>query len=315
LAWPKHIFAADEDANFRANCNRHPFIFSHTLGEHKLFAIDHLVELCGFLERLPVPERVIHFTDQAKLTQAWRRSKKVGLEAVDALANISVSHSWILMKDIQRWPRYRDLPDLFVSEIERLTGIPVRPDITWMDTYLFVASPGMVTPYHIDHECNFLLQIHGEKTAHIFPPSDRTVLTEQEIERYYVGDLSAAQYRDSSEAKALQVQLRPGVGIHHPPLAPHWVKNGNQYSVSLSFLFFLRRFDRQAKVYQFNALLRGLGLHPTPPGRSELKDAAKIALLSDFGYRPKRKEDVVRHAFRRLTAPVRLARRLIMKSP
>jgi hypothetical protein len=308
--WPQHIFEQGKSEGFRAQYNVSPFVFGHHLGNHPLFAIDPLVELCSFLEKQPLKDRVVHFTDDAKLNQAWRRSKRGALTATEALANIRDSHSWILMKDIQRCSLYADLPDSFVDEIERLSGASMRSDITWMDMYLFIASPGMTTPYHIDHECNFLLQIHGEKTAHVFPPADRSVLTEQEIERYYAGDLNAAQYREAIEAKALEVRLQPGVGVHQPPLAPHWVKNGKDYSVSLSFLYFLRPFDHRAKVYQTNYLLRTLGLRPTPPGVSKLKDATKAALLSDFGYRPRRKEDVVRHAFRRATAPVRWGRKL-----
>lgn len=311
LGWPEYVFDSSAVANFRAKYNQSPFIFSHCLGEHPLFAIGSLVELCEFLEQPPLQGRVLHFTDDASLSQGWHRSKKGSLTATEALANIRNSHSWVLMKDIQRCAPYADLPDRFIGDIERLSGAPVRADITWMDAYLFVASPGMTTPYHMDHECNFLLQIHGEKTEHVFPPADRSVLTEQEIEGYYAGDLSAAKYRVTSEAKALEVQLRPGIGVHHPPLAPHWVKNGSDYSVSLSFLHFLRPFDLRAKVYQCNYVLRRLGLRPTPPGVSKIKDAAKKALLSDFGYRPRRKEEVVRHAFRRLTAPARLGRRLV----
>ena len=310
VGWPEHIFELGQTENFRSKYNRSPFTFGHRLGEHPLFAIDRLVELCGFLENQPLKERVVHFTDDVKLSQGWRRSKTGFVTAKEALANIRDTHSWILMKDIQRHPAYADLPQRFVDEIERLTGLAMRSDITWMDMYLFIASPGMTTPYHIDHECNFLLQIHGAKTAHVFPPADRTVLTDEEIEAYYAGDLNAAKYRATSEARALDVQLRPGVGVHHPPLAPHWVKNGNDYSVSLSFLYFLRPFDRRAKVYQSNYLLRSLGLKPTPPGISKIKDQMKMALFSDLGYRAQRKEDVVRGAFRRLTAPARLGRRL-----
>lgn len=42
---------------------------------------------------------------------------------------------------------------LRAAEIIELTG--VRPeDVTWQDAYVFMASPGSVTPYHIDHEAS-----------------------------------------------------------------------------------------------------------------------------------------------------------------
>ena len=44
--------------------------------------------------------------------------------------------------------------------------------------------------------------------------------------------------------------------MHHPPLAPHWVKNGDNVSVSVSVSFCIRSLDHRAKVYQANRLLR-----------------------------------------------------------
>jgi hypothetical protein len=41
----------------------------------------------------------------------------------------------------------------------------------------------------------------------------------------------------------------PGVAAHHPPLAPHWVRNGAAVSVSVSIDFCMRAFDRRARVY------------------------------------------------------------------
>jgi len=313
-ALPGTIFEPDDGPAFRTNYNKAPFKFRHALGEHPLFAIDRLVNLCSFMERQPLKERVIHFTDEAAVTAGWRRSNSGNWTAADALANIRDSHSWVLIKDIQRHPDYAELRDLFIDEISRMTEQPMRSEITWMDTYLFIASPEMITPYHIDHECNFLLQIHGEKSAHVFPCDDRSILKDEEIEAYYIGNLNAAQYREVNESKAFNVRLRPGIGVHQPPLAPHWVKNGSDYSVSLSFLYFLRGFDRRAKIYQVNRMLRSLGMKPTPPGQSRFKDAVKSSFLSDFGYRAQQKEDVVRHAFRRMTAPLRLCRDLTRKS-
>jgi hypothetical protein len=312
-SWPGQVFLPDGTDNMRTGYNVRPFALRHSLAEHPLLSIDRMVDLCKFLERHPARNRVIHYTDDAKLTQGWSRTNTTGSKARDALANIQDAHSWVLLKDIQRCPDYAELPELFIRDIEAKTGRSIRADITWMDAYLFIASPRMMTPYHIDHECNFLLQIHGTKTIHLLPPDDRSILTEQEIEGYYAGDMNAAVYREEVAPKALSILLEPGVGVHHPPLAPHWVQYGDEYSISLSFLYFLRPYDRIAKVYQTNKVLRSLGLAPTPPGRSKIKDEAKIALMNDFGHRPKSKEEVVRFAYRRFTAPMRIGKRLFAK--
>ena len=79
----------------------------------------------------------------------------------------------------------------------------------------------------MDHESNFLFQIGGEKEVNLFDPADRSVLSEREIETFYIGELNALRYRDEIQSKAMVYQLKPGQAVHHPPMAPHWVRNGS----------------------------------------------------------------------------------------
>ena len=37
---------------------------------------------------------------------------------------------------------------------------------------IFVSSPGAVTPFHMDHEHNFILQIRGNKKLYTWDPMD-----------------------------------------------------------------------------------------------------------------------------------------------
>jgi len=311
LAWPARIVHADAASRYRADYNRMPFQFAHTLAEHPLFDLPQLVTLATFLEESRVPGRLTLFSDDAALTQGWKRSGRPGANVSECLAEIETSHSWVLMKDVQTHPEYRDLVERFVSELEQMLGRAVRPSISWIDAYLFVSSPGMVTPYHIDHETNFLFQIAGDKTVNLFDPSDREVLSEDEIERYYIGDFSSARFREPVQQKAMVFELSPGLAVHQPPLAPHWVRTGSRHhSVSLSILFFLREYDAVAKVYQVNHYLRRLGLRPASPGRSPLGDRVKRLVMSDLGYRPRQKTEVVRTGLTKYKAPLSFARKL-----
>jgi hypothetical protein len=141
-------------------------------------------------------------------------------------------------------------------------------------------------------------------------PSDRDVLPEDQVERFYSGDFEAAQYRPELQSRGTIFRLEPGTVVHHPPLAPHWVKNGDNVSVSVSIGFCMQPIDRVARVYQVNHFLRRFGLRPTPPGRSAFRDKLKIAgvgILSDSN--PSTPDRILFSGLSRLRAPPRAVKR------
>ena len=289
---------------FQEQFNRRPFMFSHNLADHPLFELSRLSELCHLLRRKDA-RSIAFYRGNRPITQGWRQSSRRSLTAEEGIRQIQESDSFVLLKSVQQDPAYRTLLERSLSELEDLTGAPLHRGITWADAYIFISSPGSLTPYHFDHESNFLLQIHGEKNVNLFPQDDRSILSEEEIERYYAGYISAANYRDEIQSKAEVFHLAPGRGVHHPVRAPHWVKNGNEYSVSLSILFFMREYDLQARVYQANHYLRKLGLNPMPPGRSPWRDSLKQSLLGLPRFRkPRTKYELLRYGI----APALLGR-------
>jgi hypothetical protein len=170
----------------------------------------------------------------------------------------------------------------------------------------------MVTPYHIDHESNFLAQISGEKDIWLYDQTDRSLLSEVEIEQFYGGDFEAARRREGALGVGTGYRLIPGKVVHHPPLAPHRVANGDNVSVSASFGFCLHPLDLRARVYQANYLLRRFGLRPTPPGRSALRDGIKMAGLGMLSKsNPVDPDEIVMSALTRLRAPRRLVKNIV----
>jgi hypothetical protein len=299
----------DNARGFREKFNRCSFAYTHALAGHPLFDLPRLVELA---EVLSESGAVTFFGSDVAVDQGWQNLPQRPLSVAEAIARIEESGSWVLLKSVQHDPEYRALLEQCMAELEGLTGVPLREEITWLEAYIFIASPHSVTPYHMDHESNFLLQIHGEKEINIFDPRDRSILTEQEIEGYYMGNLSAATYHKENQKKASVYRLTPGTGVHLPVRAPHWVKNGDSFSVSLSFNFCMRAYDRQARIYQVNNYLRRTGITPLPPGVSALRDAAKsLAVAPLWAYGEfESKYDLLRRGVRRFEAPMRLGRRI-----
>jgi hypothetical protein len=93
--------------------------------------------------------------------------------------------------------------------------------------------------------------------------------------------------------------LGPGQGIHVPVNAPHWVRNKDNISVTLSVNFQFRE-NYTANVYRANYLLRKAGITPIPPGHSEIRDRLK-RLAMGATYVPARR---ARRLFRKAVSKV-----------
>jgi hypothetical protein len=123
------------------------------------------------------------------------------------------------------------------------------------EVIVFITSPNRLTTYHIDSENNFLLQLSGKKEINLFRPEDREVTTEQEIERFYSTDTNSATYKPQLQHRAEVLMMEPGMGVHIPVNAPHWVKNGNNISISVSINY--HSYDSEpAAIYRTNHYLR-----------------------------------------------------------
>lgn len=310
-ALPQNIIEVSPD--FREKFNQASFQFTHNLAEHPLFQIPRLVELAHTLVKKGGRGKVQSVGGNVSAHQKW--SDMPWKEQFDqAIAQIEESGALIQITTIQLDPAYKALVHQMIDEFSELTGVDLWQEISWLEGYIFISSPGSVTPYHLDHESNFLLQIHGEKDVNLFDQRDRSVLTELEIEHYFVGDLQAATYRSENQSKAKVYHLVPGFGVHHPAKAPHWVQNGSSHSVSLSVNFCMRSHDKEARVYQVNHCLRKLKLKPTPPGQSLWKDTIKSFLIGLFVKRPPDiKADVVFSGIRRIKAPFKLGIKIAHK--
>jgi hypothetical protein len=277
---------------FQKDVNNRSFAFEHHLIGHPLLEIPRLAKLGADLVRNVGEHTVLYSLAESvpntrKQWEKFSAPDKIG----SAIANIADSGSWVNIKDAQADPDYKALLDLLIDRLERLMERPLRKELTWAEMSIFIGSPNSVTHYHMDSETNFLFQIHGTKEAHIF---DRSVLTEEEIEQFYYGNINAPSYRPEMELKSKVYDFVPGTGIHIPVNAPHWVRNLGDYSVSLSMLLYLRQTDARARTYQVNHLLRRLGIRPRPPGASPLRDRCKakvLGLLSTWS--PKSKRDVI----------------------
>jgi hypothetical protein len=259
-----------DSTGFRTQFSRTPFLVHHHLAGNELFSLSRLVELST---RLPA-SRVEYNAGNVPLSLDPAKTPRTGLSAQETIRRISECQSWLVLKNVEQDPEYGELLDRCLAEVGVLSQAS-SPGMMDRESFIFVSSPGSITPYHMDPEENFLLQIRGSKTMRVFDRSDPSVLSDGEVERFYSGAHRNLVFRDEIREKAQVFELSPGLGVHVPVTAPHWVQNGAEVSVSYSITFQTKASLRRAHAYRMNAGLRRWGLRPSPVGQSRLRDGLK----------------------------------------
>jgi hypothetical protein len=265
---------------FAAYFDKKPFHIRHGLADHPLFALPRLMELARRL-----PEAFVEYNAGAlPVGVRPEDTPRTGLSAEETVRRIAECGSWMVLKRVEQDPEYGPLLDGCLDHLAKEAGASV-PRMLRREGFIFLSSPGAVTPFHLDPEHNFLLQIRGSKTVSMWDRDDRFVLPDAELEKFYAAfEHRNLPWKDVFQTTAWVVPLQPGQGVHFPVAVPHWVRNGPEVSISFSITFRSDSSHRRELIYRANARLRKLGLSPRPPGQSILLDSTKrtaFAALSE----------------------------------
>jgi Cupin-like domain len=267
-----------DKAEFRTSFNQRLFEVQHRLAGHPLFALPRLIELARDTAEQR-PDHLHYDAGDIGIDTRWENAPKSAYPVEDTIRRIDSMGAWIILWNANLDPEYKELLDGCMDEIFDAAEPGLERRLKKREIIIFITSPNRISSYHMDRECNFLLQIQGDKEISVFDHNDREVLTEEEIERFWTVDHNAATYKPELQDHATIVKLKPGNGVHIPINSPHWLKNGNNVSVSASFNF--QFFDNErANVYRTNYYLRRLGLNPRPPFRAPAIDLAKNSLYA-----------------------------------
>jgi hypothetical protein len=272
-----------DPATFAADFDRRPFYLRHDLRVHPLLELSAMAALS---ERLH-PALVECNAGHAGAYGIPDQIKPSTHSCKEAILAVGERPAWVLLRTIERDPVYKALVDELIDEIEPLSE-KIRPGMFQREAFLFISSHQMVTPFHFDPEHNFLLQVRGRKTVHMWDPANRRVLTEAALDNYYANVASNRDqpYRDDFLASAWTLPLNAGQGLHFPLHAPHWVKTESDMSVSLSITFRSRVSRRVEAVHTANGHVRRLRMEPPVPGASRLWDVvAHVGFFCDRGLR------------------------------
>jgi hypothetical protein len=249
---------------------RRAFGMRHRLATHPLFDLARLVRLATSLP----PTSVEYNAGDVPVSLDPHQTPHTGLSVEETVRRIEECRSWMVLKNVERDPEYAALLNDSIAEVVR-TGHPRARGAAKLEAYVFISSPGAVTPYHMDPEWNFLLQIRGRKRLTVFP-CDPDIVSEEELERFYSGAHRNLVFRSEYDRKALPFDLAPGDGVHVPVTAPHWVKVGSEVSVSFSITFQTPELYRRSTLYALNHERRARGKTPRPVGESPWLDSLRF---------------------------------------
>lgn len=258
----------DIDSNlFAEKFSREPFLIGHRLCDHPLFQVERLLDLA---KRLP-PGNIEYNAGTIPMSIEHEQTPMNGLSAEETIRRIAECKSWMVLKYVEQDGEYGRLLQDCLDEV-RPHSEPIVPGMCGAQAFIFLTSPGSVTPYHIDPEHNFLLQVRGSKIVHQYDGRVRSVLSEEHLENFYSDRGRNIPHQPEYEAHSWTFDLQPGCGLHFPVTYPHWVQNGNEVSISFSITFRTPDLDRRRSLYQMNAALRQRGWNPRPIGASPLRD-------------------------------------------
>jgi hypothetical protein len=262
----------DPEGQFRPHYNRSTFMFRHGLSSHPLLQLPGLIDLADRLEKY---DGCYWSNGSADVADRWEKGTDRRQSLRKTLENIEENDSLVILKfavhDPIAGPFFCDL----LATIVRLVGPRMAEDVLVGRANILIASPRRITAYHIDSDVNYLLQVAGDKSFAVFDQTDRTLITEEELERFFNGDESAACFKPERETEATAHDLRAGFGVHVPCMAPHLARNGGEVSIAVSCCFDLASIQRLALVYKTNHHLRSLGVRPRSPRDETWRNGAK----------------------------------------
>ena len=206
---------------FAASYPEVPHKLLHSLHQHPLLEFERLAQLAEAL-----PEDSVEY-NLANLPIAVNGKPDRGeLSIGDMIRQVGTAGSWAVLQNIEQDPEYaallNALLDKIVPEVESKTGKMMH-----RVGFIFVTSPGGVTPCHFDPEHNILLQIRGSKVMTQFPASDTTYASDQNHEDYHTGGPREVPWNERLETDGTRFALTPGEGMNRAmkwraASAQHW---------------------------------------------------------------------------------------------
>lgn len=283
---PRWIWPLDDAAPFSTQRVQ---AIRHRLHEHPLMQLPALAELAKAL----YPTKQCRFIGQgAQADSAFQHgdADTLGRTIEEVFARIEEPGSWVALYNVETHAAYRALLEEVIDSARPLVEAQ-EGRIFQVGGFIFVSAPPSVTPFHIDRENNFWLQIRGRKVMNVWDARDEGVVPARVREDFVVyGGLDGVRFEPGFVARSHEFDVGPGEGVYFPSTSPHmtrsdtgWVRPGDGVAVSIGVVFYTEATRRAANVHAWNQLLRRrFGSTPLRPGESAWLDRLKYPFGRTF---------------------------------
>jgi len=252
----------------------------HRITEHPLLQINQLVQLSS---RLAKYGRIRTHSSDAYAGTAFNHAPMLypnQRSPEETLANIASAKAWMSLLNVQTDDVYRGLVDQILDDLKPAID-RVDPGMTYRGGWIFVTSPSTVTPFHMDKEHNFIMQIKGHKRLYVWEPDDVEAVSEEARDLFHFNhSRDLVNWREELRSRAHVFDLEPGMGAYMPSTAPHLVENGDGPSVTVSFTYYTDATRRDSRLHAMHQRMRGWGMQPGPVGTRLVLDG-----VLDAGFR------------------------------
>lgn len=276
-----------------------PFRIKHELEGDARLTLPAILELVKELPR----DRIEYNSGKAAVSQDPSTTPLVDLDPEDVIQKIETAGAWMVLKRIEIHPTYKKLLDDALMSVATAQGFASLAEAGFSDVqgFMFVSSPGSTTPFHLDSEDNFFVQIHGDKIFNVYDNEDRSIASEDQIE-HCITKHRNLKFDEKYVAKEMHNELKPGEGVFVPYLWPHWVRTKDTYSISVAITWKTKAVKKRNDLFVMNSMLRDRGFPQKAPGVRPTFDAVKLGAFrtANFFIAPLRKSEGWRKLIRSL---------------
>lgn len=248
--WPDH-----SETSF----GREILLAEHNISKTNLFDDDGLAHLLDVYPRENLD--IWTFGKQREGHNSALRGRAPKMSGRDIVEAVKHGEIWLnLRRASDELFDLEHIASTIFDSLEAATG----QRITKKDMGLLISSPNVEVNYHLDIPMVALFQLRGQKRLWMYPRSEDLAPSAYIEEIVHMVREEDLPYRAGFDDLASVFDLKPGMGLTWPQLAPHRVQNANCLNVSLSCEFMTLKSLINANAAYTNGLLREkLKLSPT----------------------------------------------------